>query len=269
MSLVQDRTDVATSWSPVLGEEIRYRVLLPRDGTGGCTALYLLHGRGGSMDDWLPLMPEVDRLAACGAVPPLVVVMPDAPWSERASFYVDGAFTGQPPGRPVETALTRDLVAHVEATYPVAADRAHRFVGGVSMGGAGALRWLLAQPDLFAGALALSPAAYDPLPPADSSTRRCGAFGRGDRLFDEDAYRALGYRGLLGAWPRERSARLFVAAGAEEDLCLQAAQVHHAARATTGVESTLRVLAGGHGWDLWRETLAGGLTWLLDGRVDR
>lgn len=268
MSLLPDASHVATAWSPTLGEEIRYRVLPPAGGRDR-SSLYLLHGRGGSMDDWLPLLPAIDRLVESGAVPPLVVVMPDAPWSDRAGFYVDSAFTGEPPGRPVETALTRDLVAHVDATYRVSPDRAHRVVGGVSMGGAGALRLLLAHPDLFAGGLALSPAAYDPLPPEGSSTREHGAFGRDDRVFDPDVHRALGYRPLLDAWPPELSARLFVAAGADEDLCLQAAQVHRAARDTPGVDSTLRVLAGGHDWDLWRQAMTEGLTWLFDGKVDR
>ncbi|NYD43211.1 alpha/beta hydrolase [Nocardioides panaciterrulae] len=269
MNLVATRAATGIVWSPVLREEIRYRVLTPRADRRGRTCLYLLHGRDGSMDDWLPLLPLLDRLVDTGAIPPLVVVMPDAPWSERAGFYVDSAFTGQPPGRPVETALTRDLVAHVEATYPVAADRTHRLVGGVSMGGAGALRLLLAHPEMFSGGLALSPAAYDPLPPAGSSTQQSGAYGHGDLVFDADVYRALGHRGLLAAWPPDRVARLFVAAGADEDLCLQAAQVHRAARETPGIESTLRVLAGGHDWDLWQQATVEGLTWLFDGRVDR
>ncbi len=264
MTLVDTRTDVGSAWSPTLGEEIRYRVLPPLSGQRDCTCLYLLHGRGGSMDDWQPLLPVIDRLVATGVLPPLVVVMPDAPWSERAGFYVDSTHTGEPRGRPVETALTRDLVAHVEATYPVVADRQHRVVGGVSMGGAGAVRHLLAHPDLFSRGLALSPASYDPLPPQDSSTRRYGAFGRAGRAFDEETYRALGHRALLEAWEPTHPVRLFVAAGSDEDLCLQAARVHQRARKVPGIDSTLRVLGGGHDWDVWEQALGIGLTWLFE-----
>ena len=139
------------------------------------------------------VVPRLDDL------PPVIVVMPDAPWSDRGSWYVDSSFTGTPTGRPVRTALSEDLVAHVDATYRTLADREHRVVGGCSMGGAGALELLLARPDLFSGALALSPAVYEPLPPADSTTRAFGAFGSGPERFVDAVYAEHTAAALLAA----------------------------------------------------------------------
>ncbi len=68
----------------------------------------------------------------------MVVVMPDAPWNDRGSWYTDSLYTGDATGAgagtAVETAFTRDLVAHVDATYRTVEDREARAVGGYSMG---------------------------------------------------------------------------------------------------------------------------------------
>ena len=71
----------------------------------------------------------LDELIASGEIQPTIAIMPDAPWSSRASYYVDSAYTGADPGRKVETAFTQDLIAHVDATYRTVADRTGRGVG--------------------------------------------------------------------------------------------------------------------------------------------
>ena len=265
------------AWSSALGEEVRYRAWVPavRDGER-CATAYLLHGRGDDLEGWSRVVPRLEELVDRGLVPPLVAVVPDAPWSGRGSWYVDSRFTGAPAGRPVETALVRDLVSHVDATYPTAADRSHRLVGGCSMGGAGALSLLLRHPGVFAGGLVLSPAVYDPLPPAHSSARTSGAFGRGDDRFVEEVYAAHTVEGLLAGYARagDLPVRLFLAVGEDEwrnplpqdarhDLDRVAAAVHDRVRRADGVSSRLVVLPGGHGWDVWEPAFAAGLPHLL------
>ena len=270
----------ASAWSPALGEDVHYRAYLPAGHEHRrCAAVYLLHGRGGADDGWERLVPRLDELVSRGAVPPLVVVAPRAPWSDGGSWYVDSAFTGEPRGRPVETALTRDLVAAVEAAHGTVPERSHRVVGGWSMGGAGALTHLLRHPDVFCGALALSPAVYDPLPPADSSTRDHGAFGRGADRFVDEVYAGANAAGLLAAYAASEApppVRLFLAVGDEEhahprpgdarhDLDQETATGHNRAKRVAGVSSRLRVLGGGHDWDVWEPALLEGLPWVLEG----
>ena len=36
----------------------------------------------------------LDELIASGEIQPTIAIMPDAPWSSRASYYVDSAYTG-------------------------------------------------------------------------------------------------------------------------------------------------------------------------------
>jgi enterochelin esterase-like enzyme len=229
--------------SPVLGEAIGGYLLEPA--SAPLALVYLLHGRGRAAEEWLPVLDGLE-------LPPVVLVLPDAPWSERASWYVDSAATD---GRPVETALVQDLVPALDARFPALADRQHRLVGGVSMGGAGALRLALAYPDVFGAVLSLSPAIYVPPPPERSTLREHGAFGRDGARFDLTRYRELHYRGLL---EHASGLRAFVGVGESGDLADEAAIVARDL-AAAGADVELRRYPGGHGWDAWAPALRDGL----------
>src|SRR5690348_3525096 len=119
--------------SATLGEDVNYNVYLPAGYTGSSQrypVLYLLHGRGDSMSAWTQMKAKLDQLIADGSIPATIAIMPDAPWSQRASYYVDSSYNGADPGRPVETAFTTDLVQHVDATYRTLASRDGRVIGG-------------------------------------------------------------------------------------------------------------------------------------------
>ncbi|MEV0716045.1 alpha/beta hydrolase-fold protein [Asanoa sp. NPDC050611] len=268
----------ATAPSAALGGTIDYTVYLPYGydpaGATRYPVLYLLHGRGDTMQAWTRVKADLDRLISEGTVPPVIAVLPDAPWSTRGNYYVDSSYTGaDDPGRPVETAFTRDLVSHVDATYRTAAHRGARLVGGYSMGGAGALRYALAHADLFANALVLSPAVYRPLPPADSSAREFGAFGSGSSKFSDEVYQRLNYPALLTGRDKDLPVRMYIAVGDDEwanpdpadaahDLDYEAATLYNSVRRADGVAAEFRVIDGGHDWDVWRPAFVDGLTHL-------
>ncbi|MFG1682541.1 alpha/beta hydrolase-fold protein [Nonomuraea sp. NPDC049269] len=264
-----DRTGTITAASApsaALGESIAYNLYLPygyAKGADRYPVLYLLHGRGDTMQAWTRVKDTLDAMIRTRRIPPLIAVMPDAPWSERGSWYVDSRYTGSDlPGRPVETALTRDLVAHVDATYRTAAIRQARMVGGYSMGGSGALRFALAHQDLFGSAIVLSPAVYTPLPPSDSSARDYGAYGQDGAKFADVVYQELNYPALLPKLDQDLPVRLFVAVGDDEyanpdpadahhDLDFESAALYNAARRSPAISAQLRVLDGGHDWTVW------------------
>jgi S-formylglutathione hydrolase FrmB len=206
--------------SATLGEDISYNVYLPTgyaESTARYPVLYLLHGRGDSMSAWTRVKGDLDALIAAGDIPPLIAIMPDAPWSSRASYYVDSEYTGADPGRKVETAFIRDLIPHVDTTYRTMASRNGRGIGGYSMGGYGALRYSLAYPELFGASIVLSPAVYVPTSPTDSSTREFGAFGQGGSLFVDAIYRKLNYPALVGPFGQKGlESHMFIAVGDDE-----------------------------------------------------
>jgi enterochelin esterase-like enzyme len=269
-------------FSSRLDKDIPYQVYLPPeyDATGAkrYPVLYLLHGRGDKMSAWTTIQPDLDRLIGEGRIPAVIAIMPDAPSSRRAGYYVDSQFTGAgglPAGEAVEAAFTQDLIAHVDATYPTRTDRAGRIVGGYSMGGYGALRYSLAHPELFGSAIVLSPAVYFPLPPPDSSTREFGAFGRGAQLFDDSIYTAKNYPALIPAFAAKKLPLvMFIAVGDDEraladpaqaghDLDYEAHTLYNQIRRVPHITVQLRVVDGPHDWATWRPTFVEGVQYVF------
>ena len=167
-----------------------------------------------------------------------------------------------------------DLIPHVDATYRTLSQREGRLVGGYSMGGYGALRYVLAYPQTFAGAIVLSPAVYTPLPPLDSSTREFGAFGIGDNLFDEKLYQNLNYPSLVADFEAtSQRVGVFIAVGDDEwkhpnpedqrhDLDLEAHLVFNTLSRVRNIEAEFRVYDGGHDWMVWRRGFVEGMRFL-------
>jgi enterochelin esterase-like enzyme len=123
--------------------------------------LYLLHGIGGDETEWRRFAkPNVllDNLLAEGKVTPMIVVMPNgrAQKNDRAEGNV---FAAAPAFAAFEQDLLKDVVPAIEARYSVQADREHRALAGLSMGGGQSLNFGLAHLDTFAwvGAFSAAP----------------------------------------------------------------------------------------------------------------
>src|SRR5688572_12065663 len=123
--------------------------------------LYLLHGIGGDETEWQRFAsPNVvlDNLIADGKALPMIVVMPNgrAQKDDRAG---GDAMRSAPAFAKFEDDLLKDLIPFVERTYAVQADREHRALAGLSMGGGQSLNFGLGHLDTFAwvGAFSAAP----------------------------------------------------------------------------------------------------------------
>jgi S-formylglutathione hydrolase FrmB len=237
--------------------------------------LWLLHGSTSSAEEMRPVLHAAAEAMVDGTVPPMIIGAPDAPDGYRSSWWVDsiytppgdkahvvGAYTASP-GRPLERALLGDVLHAVEGRYGPPTGPDARVIGGISMGGAAALRWVLVRPDLFGAAVLLSPAVYEPYPSQRSSARMTGAFGTGSALFDPPRFRELmSYPDLLAARPSGAvPTRVVVLAGDEEppqwnetgrcDLDLEAVRLHATLKQRADFRSSLRIVGGGHDWPVW------------------
>jgi len=239
------------------------RVLVP-ESDGPLRVLFLLHGRGGSASDWDGAHPGLDAAMASGAIAPHLVVAVDGPWSDRGSWWVDSLHER---GRPVRTAILDEVLPWVSSRFEVRNDREGRVVAGASMGGAGAVHWLLTRPDLFAAAVALSPAVHDPQPPIESNARLFGAFGRGSVLFDAERYTALHDRAALAGLRPGSPVRVAILVGDQEatlaepehDLVTEAARLYSRVRRSPGISAHVRVMSGAHDHEFWNAALLDGL----------
>jgi S-formylglutathione hydrolase FrmB len=105
--------------------------------------LYLLHGLTDDHTAWTR-QTSIERYARAKG---LAVVMPQV----HRSFYANEAY-----GMRFWDFLSVELPRIVEGFFRVSTRRADTFVAGLSMGGYGALKWALRQPERFAAAASLS-----------------------------------------------------------------------------------------------------------------
>ncbi len=134
-------------WSSnVLKKSTSMQVLLPDGGQPPFPTLYLLHGLSDDDSTWL----RHTRIEMHAQRFPMIVVMPDG----GRSFY-----TRQEQGPDYARHIGEELVDFVGRTFHAAPDQSARWIGGLSMGGYGALRVGLAYSERF-GSISAHSGAY-------------------------------------------------------------------------------------------------------------
>jgi putative tributyrin esterase len=222
--------------SPALAGAATYSVILPdleKVGPGPYQVLLQLHGRSDDHRAWL----EKSRLWSYVERIPLIVVMPSG-----GNFWWSNI---SPQGRDdpsytlnYEDLLVHDLWAHVNATFPVQSG-ARWAIGGLSMGGFGAIRLGLKHPDRFCSIFAHSSV----IPTAVELEQRFPLMSPAARA-DMDCYR----------WAEERTPadlpRLGFDCGVGDHLIGDNRRFHaHLER--LGLPHTYAEHAGEHTWDYW------------------
>lgn len=250
--LVRDEFHSAT-----LGRSVRFTVYLPdgyREGSTRYPVLYLLHGAGGDEHSWTQgagARETLDGAIRRQAMRPSIAVMP--------SFGPHGWYLGD-----AAKAFVDELIPLVETRYRASAERTGRSLGGMSMGGYGALNLALRHPDRFCGAALLSPAVYDPLPPQASSARTAPPFQRQGR-FDPEAWQAHNHPALLPAYRAAPQRVAFWIASGDHDslgIALASAQLYGALFQIQPRQVELRITDGDHETQTWRDALPEALRWV-------
>jgi len=114
--------------------------------------LYLLHGIGGDETEWERFAhPDIllDNLIADGKAVPMIIVMPNG-LAQKDDRPGPNPFATAPAFAAFEQDLLKDVIPAIEARYAVQADREHRALAGLSMGGGQSLNFGLAHLDTFA-----------------------------------------------------------------------------------------------------------------------
>lgn len=164
--------EVRIRWylSKVTGQWRRAYVYTPpeydKSGNVRYPVLYLQHGAGEDERGWTSQGRAnfiLDNLIAAGKALPMIVVM-DSGYAIKA-----GAASAPQPGQPFfqaqtagfEEVVLNDLIPLIDGTYRTRADRDHRAMAGLSMGGFQALQIALGHLDTFAyiGAFSSPPGA--------------------------------------------------------------------------------------------------------------
>jgi enterochelin esterase-like enzyme len=142
-------------FSRALGREMSYFMYFPPDydeSGRSYPVLYLLHGAAGDAAEWpvYGVIDMLDQAILAKDVEPFLVVLPQGEFG----YWINHAEEGYRWGDYV----TRDLVQHVDGTYRTLRRPHRRAIGGLSMGGAGALVQAFTHPQVFGIAGAHGPA---------------------------------------------------------------------------------------------------------------
>ena len=131
-----------------------------------CEVLILCHGVGGTENEWGFTDPAhgiknvVDHLFAEGAVKNLIIVLPNG---RSSANYANTDFANMQTFYAFGQELRNDLIPWIDAHYNTCADREHRAMAGLSMGGMQTINIGLCEClDLFSafGAFSAAPTSY-------------------------------------------------------------------------------------------------------------
>jgi len=240
---------LSTTMTVVLPQETSTQIGMTSHHSEGLPpVLYLLHGLSDDDTIWVRRTSIERYVAPLG----LAVVMPQV----HRSYYTDEAFGGR-----YWTFLSQELPELVGTFFRLSAVREDTFVAGLSMGGYGALKWALRQPERFVAAASLSGAV-------DVERLRTGRVRTEDpRLFD----RVFGDQPVAGttddlsfllrqAKPATLPA-LWVGCGTGDPLCASNERFV-AACTSAGIPVTASFVPGEHDWGLWDQQIQQVLAWL-------
>ena len=129
--------------SKLMTREMPYRVIVPvkykSEKNRRYAVIYLLHGLTGQFDDWT----NRTKLADYAAKYDYIIVTPEG----NNGWYSD---SGSVRDDKYESYIVQELIAEIDKNYRTNADRNHRAVAGLSMGGYGSIKFGLKYPEKFA-----------------------------------------------------------------------------------------------------------------------
>jgi enterochelin esterase family protein len=224
-------------------------------GTARYPVLYLLHGSGGDEDAW-PTMGIaniiMDNVIADGKAKPMIVVMPNAYWSELASLELAGPRKGAPPGVGAgggvqgppdanETDIVRDIVPFVDKHFRTMPGAANRALAGLSMGSGITANVGLKRLDVFASIGLLSGGMFR------GSADAPGGVAAMDRI--NPAFRTD------PAGTDKKLRLLFLSCGTEDPRITGMKQAADELAARK-IKIVFKAYSGEHEWKVWRHSLA-------------
>jgi S-formylglutathione hydrolase FrmB len=213
-------------FSAALNRHVSYAAIVPEVGEPPFAVLYQLHGYTDDQSAWLQrsnLVRHAEKL-------PLLVVLP----SGENSYYID-----QPPQRLFERFIVHDLPAHVQRTFRVREGKAA--IGGLSMGGYGAIRLGLKYPERYASIFAHS----SRLPSRAELPTLEWTHG-----LDDSALAELDVDALAARIDVRSMARLAFDCGRDDHLLADSRRFHECLEKLS-VPHQYREYAGAHTWDYW------------------
>jgi S-formylglutathione hydrolase FrmB len=252
------RAECGAVQSKILRGSIPYCILLPpsydSDKSRRYPILYFLHGMGENAEVLLDsggwdLIQDLWNQHQIGEY---LIVTPSA----DDTFYIN-SLNGR---EDYQSFFIREFMPYIEHRYRVRAQRGERGIGGVSMGGYGALRFAFLYPQLFVAVTAHSPALIDEpdvqLAPgvADEITQFVGtAFGS---PFDRAYWTRESPFIIVKTRPRPAGLKIYFDCGLQDSFGFnRGAEKFHQLLDSRGIPNEFHLYPGSHDWAYFAQHL--------------
>lgn len=258
--------------SAALSRIVTFHIYLPNDTSIEFTegnpyyerpvkTLYLLHGYSGNTMDWIMGSDAMEISRKYN----VAIVMP----SGENSFYLDRKGTGN----AYETFVAKELPDYIHKTFHLPDQKDDVIIGGLSMGGFGALRLGLKYNKTFSAAFGLSSAlivedlatrSEKDMETLANSIADCdyyrNIFGDLSKVRDSDINPEFIVREHLKSG--EKLPKIFMACGTEDFLIEQNRNFRNFLRDNM-VDITYHESPGVHEWKFWNEYLEPAVVWAI------
>ncbi len=241
-------------YSEALGMQTTVKVIIPQKSTAGeigitnkskigkYKCLYLLHGLSDDHTIWMRRT-SIERYAAQYGI---CVVMPCG----AKSFYTDMKY-----GMKYYTYIAKELPMLMEDMFNISDKREDRYIGGLSMGGYGAMKIALKEQGKYSAAFGLSSVAD--INNSNFDAVLLPVFG--GEISDSDDLFEL----TIAHSTDEIKPRIYMTVGTEdfmyEDNVRLSEHIKKLNYNYTYIETD-----GAHSWELWDRTIQDALTWMFN-----
>ena len=235
--------DTVTVYSSSMRKNIRCVVIKPdnyKNKSLQFPTVYLLHGHGGSYNNWINRVPDLKRHADTYQV---LIVCPDGAFN---SWYydspVDTAFK-------YETFVSAEVPAYVDSKYRTIRNRNGRAITGLSMGGHGGLFLGFRHASFFGACGSMSGALVIEY----ITSKQYGVASRLGDTANKQLYRAYSIMGEMERYPKD-SLAIIMDCGTE-DFVIPMSRAAHETMIALKIPHEYTERPGRHDWKYWKTAI--------------
>ncbi len=209
--------------------------------------LYLLHGSPGQAHDWFTAgkaNQSADTLIALGKIPELIMVLPDGNGRPGATSEWANSYDQR---QLIESYVVNDVVRYIDSKYRTISGAANRGIGGLSMGGFGAMNIAVHHPDIFGSVISLGGYYY----------AEGGIWGNNAAYMQQNS--------PADVLPTKKQAwklLFFLGAGTQDQPYYTDTQQFAQELSGLHIPYHLDIQQGYHSWTIWQTQMYNSLLWL-------
>jgi enterochelin esterase-like enzyme len=209
--------------------------------------LYLLHGTPGKESDWTTggrVAESADTLIDTGKTAELIMVIPDGNGRPGQTSEWANSFDQR---QRLETFVASDLVTYIDQHYRTIPDAVHRGIGGLSMGGFGAMNIAIHHPTIFGTAISL------------------GGYYRAEGSIWGHNAAYMQQNSPLNVLPHDRSAwkiHMYIGAATKDQPYYKYAQQFLQELTKLHIPYRFDLQNGYHSWRVWQVQMYNALAWV-------